>query len=336
MTTSPKTLRIWSSDGIIHNLNDIVIEMCESMSQQQEIILDNEFEGPCLRSIGYKQDINLLSIIDKCCQKFNYDKNKITYTTSNLIEDKNLLPNIIYNFKQSGNLFFAFQNKIKNFDKDLKYHFGSFIQNSTYPRLFLGSLLHDRYKNQSLYSYKRDLSNPIHACNMDIEQFFFNFLDKKYFNQINKLIADLPIQVLSSECNEPLANDLLDSYNKFFIDIVTETYFTGHLFFLSEKTARPLATKTPFLMFGAKHTLKHLRQIGFQTFGKFWSESYDGAEGSLRCQMMSDVIEQISKIPVERLRDLYNRMLPILEHNYKLYNSINADAVKKCFGMDNQ
>jgi len=336
MTTSPKTLRIWSSDGIIHNLNDIVIEMCESMSQQQNIVLDNEFEGPCLRSIGYKQDINLLSLIEKCCQKFNYDKNKITYTTSNLIEDRNLLPNIVYVFKQKGNLFFAFQNKIKNFDKDLKYHFGSFIQHSTYPRLFFGSLLHDRYKDKSLYTFRRDLSDPVHASNMDIEQFFFNFLDKKYFNQINKLIADLPVQLLSSDCNDHLANDLLDSYNKFFIDIVTETYFTGHLFFLSEKTARPILTKTPFLVFGAKHTLKHLRQLGFQTFDKFWSESYDGAEGALRCKMMSDVIEQISKIPVGRLRDLYNRMLPILEHNYKLYNSIDADVAKKCFGIDNQ
>ena len=130
MTTSPKVLRIWSSDGIIHNLNDLVIEMCESMSQQQDIVLDNEFEGPCLRSIGYKQDINLLSIIEKCCLKFNYSKNKITYTTSNLIEDRSLLPNIISNFKQQGNLFFAFQNKIKNFDKDIRYHFGSFIQHS--------------------------------------------------------------------------------------------------------------------------------------------------------------------------------------------------------------
>ena len=336
MTTSPKTLRIWSSDGIIYNLNDLVIEMCESMSQQQDIILDNEFEGPCLRSIGYKQDINLLSLIEKCCQKFNYNKNKITYTTSNLIEDKNLLPNIVYNFKNgNGNLFFTFQNKIKNFDKDLKYHFGSFIQHSTYPRLFFGSLLHDRYRNQSLYSYRRDLSNPTHASNMDIEQFFFNFLDKKYFNQINKLIADLPIQVLSSDCNDHLANDLLDSYNKFFVDIVTETYFTGNLFFLSEKTARPLATKTPFLMFGAKNTLKHLQQLGFQTFNKFWSESYDGAEGALRCQMMSDIIEKISKMTVDQLKNLYNRMLPVLEHNYKLYNSIDADTVKKCFGIGN-
>lgn len=337
MTTSPKILRIWSSDGIIHNLNDLVIEMCESMSQQQDIVLDNEFEGPCLRSIGYKQDINLLSIIEKCCLKFNYSKNKITYTTSNLIEDRSLLPNIISNFKQQGNLFFAFQNKIKNFDKDIRYHFGSFIQHSTYPRLFFGSLLHDRYRDKSLYSYRRDLSDPAHSSNMDLEQFFFNFLDKKYFNQINKLIADLPIQVLSSDCNDHLADDLLDSYNKFFVDIVTETYFTGHLFFLSEKTARPLATKTPFLMFGAKHTLKHLRQLGFQTFDKFWNESYDGAEGALRCQMMSDVMENISKMPADRLTDLYNRMLPVLEHNHRLYNSINADAVKKCFGIgDNQ
>ena len=334
MTTSPKVLRIWSSDGIIFNLNDIVIEMCSSMAKQQDIVLDNEFEGPCLRSLGYKQDINLLSIIEKCCQRFNYDKKKITYATSNLIEDRGLLPNITYNFHNNkGNLFFAWQNKIKNFDKDLKYHFGSFIQHSTYPRLFFGSLLHDQYRDKSLYSYRRDLADPIHACNMDLEQFFFNFLDKKYFPQLNKLISDLPIQVLASDCNDHLADDLIGSYSKFFVDIVTETYFTGDLFFLSEKTARPLATKTPFLLFGAKHTLKHLRQIGFQTFDKFWSESYDGAEGALRCQMMSAVIENISKMPVDRLKYLYNRMLPVLEHNYKLYNSIDADVVKKCFGI---
>ena len=334
MITSPRVLRIWSSDGIIYNLNDIVIEMCSAMSRQQDIVLDNEFEGPCLRSIGYKQDINLLSIIEKCCERFNYDKKKITYATSNLIEDSSLLPNISYNFHNNkGNLFFAWQNKIKDFHKDFKYHFGSFIQHSTYPRLFFGSLLHDQYRDKSLYSYRRDLADPAHASNMDLEQFFFNFLDKKYFSQLNKLISDLPIQVLASDCNEHLSHDLIASYNKFFVDIVTETYFTGNLFFLSEKTARPLATKTPFLMFGARWTLKNLKRIGFQTFDKFWTESYDGAEGALRCQMMADEIQKISMMSKEKLKELHHKMMPILEHNYELYNSIDADSVKKCFGI---
>jgi hypothetical protein len=120
----------------------------------------------------------------------------------------------------------------------------------------------------------------------------------------------------------------LESYNTFFLDVVTETYFSGRTFFVTEKTARPLATKTPFLLFGAKLTLKHLKQLGFQTFDKFWNESYDGAEGALRCQMMSAVIEDISKMPVDRLKDLYNRMLPILEHNYKTYHRLKPSDLK--------
>ena len=38
---------------------------------------------------------------------------------------------------------------------------------------------------------------------------------------------------------------------------------------------------------------------------------------------------------VDQLKNLYNKMLPVLEHNYKLYNSIDADAIKKCFGIGN-
>jgi len=327
MTTSPRVIQLWTSDRVIHNIQSVLIDLCDAMSKQEDILLSNFGEGPCLASLTYKQDTNLLTLLKECCKRFNYDPKKLTYETGNQIEDKTLWPSIIINH-YAERFFLFFQNKIKNFNKDFKYHFGSFIQHSTYPRLYFGSLLHHRYKDKSLYSFRRDLSSPADTVNMDVEQFLFNFLDRSYMEQLFALLKDIPIQPLQSDPRKIDSADLLESYNSFFVDIVTETYFSGRTFFVTEKTARPLATKTPFLLFGAKHTLKHLQQIGFQTFDKFWSESYDGAEGALRCQMMSDVIEKISKMPRDRLKDLYNRMLPILEHNYKTYHLLKPSDLK--------
>jgi hypothetical protein len=327
MTTSPRIIQLWTSDRVIHNIQSVLIDLCDAMSKQQDILLSNFGEGPCLASLTYKQDTDLLTLLKECCKRFNYDPKKLTYETGNQIEDKTLWPNIIINY-DAGTHFLFLQNKIKNFDKHFKYHFGSFIQYSTYPRLYFGSLLHHRYKDKSLYSFRRDLSNPADTMHMDVEQFLFNFLDRSYMEQLFALLKDIPIQPLQSDPRKIDSADILESYNSFLVDIVTETYFSGRTFFLSEKTARPLVTKTPFLMFGAKNTLKNLKQIGFQTFDKFWSESYDGAEGALRCQMISAVIEKISKMPVDQLKNLYNRMLPILEHNYKIYHQLKESDLK--------
>ena len=49
----------------------------------------------------------------------------------------------------------------------------------------------------------------------------------------------------------------------------------NHGVFLSEKSYKPLGMLHPFMIVGQQHTLKCIRQSGFETFPELWDESYD-------------------------------------------------------------
>jgi hypothetical protein len=68
----------------------------------------------------------------------------------------------------------------------------------------------------------------------------------------------------------------IDMYNQANFNLVVETdidYEYG--FFLTEKTVKCLITGMPFLTLATPHFLKHLRELGFHTYGELWDESYD-------------------------------------------------------------
>jgi len=76
--------------------------------------------------------------------------------------------------------------------------------------------------------------------------------------------------------------DLLNFYDQFEIELVAETYTRGNTFFPTEKTVRPIMAAKPFIVYGPRNFLSRLRDLGFQTYGNCWDESYDQYEGPER------------------------------------------------------
>jgi hypothetical protein len=64
-------------------------------------------------------------------------------------------------------------------------------------------------------------------------------------------------------------------FRKTHYSIICETLGMGNDFFLSEKTVKAMFSKRVFVVFGPKHFLKHLHNLGFQTFNAILDESYD-------------------------------------------------------------
>ena len=124
---------------------------------------------------------------------------------------------------------------------------------------------------------------------------------------------------------------LLPFYNIAFVDLVCETWHEGQTFMPTEKIARPLITKNPFVVYGPKHFLKNLRQLGFKTFDDFWSESYDHHSGQQRINKIKIIINQIINSSMQQLTNLYQEMLPILEHNLEVYNNLQHKDIMKVF-----
>ena len=115
----------------------------------------------------------------------------------------------------------------------------------------------------------------------------------------------------------------ISMYQDIFADIVSEAHATGKTFYPTEKTARPMWLKKPFIMFASKDYLWYLQQMGFKTFNDFWSEDYDGYEGKDRYIKILAVIDNLSKHSTQKLKEMYWDMQYILDHNYTLLKTQN-------------
>ena len=103
-------------------------------------------------------------------------------------------------------------------------------------------------------------------------------------------------------------------YRNTWYSAICETGFTGDGFFLTEKTTKALFAKRVFVMFGPCQFLKHLREFGFRTFGSIMDEDYDSELVDLirYRQAFAQMLSLAQQDPVE----IYNKVQPILEHNY--------------------
>ena len=88
----------------------------------------------------------------------------------------------------------------------------------------------------------------------------------------------------------------VEAHKETFVSIVSETRYFNSLFF-SEKTFKPIYCLQPFIIINANGSLEHLKNLGFQTFNKWWDESYDEAP-TLRdkLQKIKDIIKRLSKL----------------------------------------
>jgi hypothetical protein len=95
--------------------------------------------------------------------------------------------------------------------------------------------------------------------------------------------------------------------------VVPETQHKD-LFFVTEKTIKPIATKTPFLILSTPGYLQYLRGLGFKTFGTLIDESYDSEEDlEKRTQM---IVNQVKYIVDHGSENFYQASQDIVNHNY--------------------
>jgi len=115
-----------------------------------------------------------------------------------------------------------------------------------------------------------------------------------------------------------------------FCYIVTETCFWERKYHLTEKIFKPIISHMPFVLVGPAHNLKYLREYGFKTFNQWFDESYDDIEDPVeRLTAITKTIKQISEYSLEDLQNILLDMQPVLEHNYRLFNS--QDFLDRCW-----
>lgn len=107
----------------------------------------------------------------------------------------------------------------------------------------------------------------------------------------------------------------MDSY----FSIVSETSADDNFCFITEKTIRPIIYYHPFIVWGNPHTLKRLKELGFETFPEFFDERYDEITNSterLECILKS--VENLCNKSIDELHTMYLNIIPKLIKNQEL------------------
>lgn len=123
-----------------------------------------------------------------------------------------------------------------------------------------------------------------------------------------------------------------ENYIDSYFSIVTETLFYQPGNYISEKTWKPIQHLHPFVIVGRPGTLKYLKQLGFQTFSDFWDESYDDIQDdATRMEVVYDLIKKLINLSNEEWDNMYDKLIPILEHNREKLVSIDEDWVSETY-----
>ena len=309
---------------------DVIFEL----STQKCADINLNAEGPCSESLG------LYHMLDEICEKFNFPKNKVTIHTWNQIEHHQK-----YNIKINPPLYinetqeFNRKNQIwpdKIFDPISK-HFGIFIGRSNWIRLWIAGNLWHNYKDKTVMTYHWKINNEFHAAHIGLDDMLRWNASIEDVDRSNQLLKHCPLDLSEHNVYPILSPEHLNIcriYHQFFLEIICETYYSGVSFYPTEKIWRPILMKTPFLIHGPVEYLKNLRNMGFKTFDKWWSEEYDDYGHDQRVIKLLGIIEQIQKMSIRDLQLMYKDMLPILEHNYKTFMNLSPRDFSKVFGYD--
>lgn len=115
-----------------------------------------------------------------------------------------------------------------------------------------------------------------------------------------------------------------DSY----INLVTETYFFNDIVHITEKTYKPISYKQPFIMVGAPYSLKHVKDMGFKTFDRWWDESYDQInDHEERLLKIADILKSISEWPEDKLIAFTSEVKSTIDYNYSHLNTMTNKEV---------
>jgi len=310
-----KYFEIIPADGYIWNRDEFLKFLISN--QGEEIVISIRSEGACLKTAGVYALLDLF--------KFK----QVTIRTSNIFEAHDVYTIDIHDaFK-----FF----KISDVDYT-QYHvwnqhklFGVLYNRPIWHRMGIASHVLHNHSDKAVINFRANPHLEDDRKLFELQKLFE--VNPASASQFLQHQTDFPIQLENQDgytvgaTTQRHTDQLAIFYRDFLIDIVGETFVAGKTFFVTEKTARPMLMKKPFIVMGSKCFLIHLRQMGFKTFNDFWSEDYDGYSGKDRYNAILDIVDKLAKKSLDELGKMYYNMNSILDHNYNLllsqqYNQI--------------
>jgi hypothetical protein len=172
----------------------------------------------------------------------------------------------------------------------------------------------------SFLGYTDDIQNSYTVLINGINQFYPE-IDKKIIEHLNQYVDNhKSIMVDGSEVND-INRFITDNkfYARSYFSLVTETGI-DHSIRITEKIYKPIFHHHPFTVMGTQHILKHLRDLGYETFPEMFDESYDNEPNNIkRMLMVIDEVEKFCNLSKEEKDYKYSLVAKKLKHNHNLF-----------------
>ena len=143
-------------------------------------------------------------------------------------------------------------------------------------------------------------------------------LDKSLYSFIDKGIRldpryELPWVDVNNYPRYGADQDIYElPYNHSAYNIVSETHDSGETF-ITEKIWKPIIMQQIFVVHGRPHYLKTLRELGFQTFGSVFDESYDVETNSNK--RIDKIVDLCKFLKRQDPHKMYEATESIRQHN---------------------
>jgi len=189
-------------------------------------------------------------------------------------------------------------------------------------KVFMSELWKDGLHKNGYFSYTQHLLGG--------EDNYFNcalrnsYLSHKQ-HQVNQFIKAGPffVDALDSNTHNNYAANMVDLYEDSYFNVVLETMIdiddSGGQF-VTEKTFKPIFNNQFFIAVSSSHHMAHLRELGYQTFGRVIDEHYDTIENNQeRFEAVLALTKSLCARSLSELHEIYKQLEPEITHNHRVF-----------------
>ncbi len=306
-----------TSDSKVWNFAEVCTTIATARATKQDLVLNLNNEGPDFETLG------LVELIGNYPTKVVNIRNSVQRSINNIVFD-------IKSNNWMNNTIDSLAEVVVN--KNIKHPLGLFIGRSNPIRLLLSSYVHSISTAHQTFRY--DSTQEFHKNNLGVEQLVEKY-GLEHLDNVVKLLYNSPLVVNDDLYLAGASGDLVKvhtknayllhrEYKHFLVELVCETYYNGNTFFPTEKTWRPIILETPFIVQGPQWYLHRLRDLGFQTFDRWWDEGYGEDPADHQPVEIVKVIDFLAKKDIAELNAMYKEMKPVLAQNRKRFMELTS------------
>jgi len=262
--------------------------------------------------------------INSLCQQHNIDPELVWLISGNSTADQyyNCIywPELEFMYWRTVNLetnFATFHN-----DPRPKNYIALCRIDKLWRKVFMSDLWDNGLHHQGFFSYTQHLLGGE-------DNYYECALNNSYLRacqpRVDKFVKAGPFYVddLSSDDHNRYDANLTALYADSYFNVVLETMIevdnSGGQF-VTEKTFKPILNNQFFVAVSSVDHQRHLRDLGYKTFGRLIDESYDSISNHQeRFEAVLSLTKMLAKMHWEDLHSLYQKLRPEITHNHEFF-----------------